>query len=97
MKKNTASKKVKRVFPESVRVYFPGEKNELLREIEKIAHEINMPVSALCVNLIKMSLPTMQHYADALKGEGEQLREYTIKIEKAESKLITQQRAESIK
>ena len=60
MKKATASKKEKRIFPESVRVYFPGEKIELLREVEKIAREINMPVSALCVNLMKMSLPTMQ-------------------------------------
>ena len=84
-------RKQKRVNPKSVMVYFPGEKAELLKEIEDIAKDMNMPMSILCLNLMKIGIPTMRHYADALKGEGKELREYRIKVEKvekAESKLI---------
>ena len=76
------TKKQKRVNPKSVMVYFPGEKAELLKEIEGIAKDMNMPMSILCLNLMKIGIPTMRHYADALKGEGEQLREYTVRVEK---------------
>ena len=62
-------KKAKRIMPASVTVYFPGEKVEILRELEEVSKKINMPMSALMVNLAKMSLPTMQHIAASVNGE----------------------------
>jgi len=88
------AKTKKRIMPKSITIYFSEDKISLANEIEQIAKDMNLSVSTLCFSLIKIGLPTMRHYADALKGEGDQLREYTIKLEK---KSITQQRAESIK
>ena len=73
-------KKAKRIMPASVTVYFPGEKVEILRELEEVSKKINMPMSALMVNLAKMSLPNMQYFAASVNGEnlGVQISKITV-------------------
>lgn len=67
MAKKAASKKNKRAFPESIRVYFPGKRVEILRELESLAKELDIPLSTLCVNILSTGHAAMRHFADAIK------------------------------
>lgn len=78
----TQKRKPKRINPKSVMVYFPGEKVELLQQIEKVAEDINMPMSILCFNLMKMSLPTMRYLAASMNGENQGIQISKITVER---------------
>ena len=62
-------KQKKRTFPKSIRVYFPNDKEKILQDIEKLANDLNMPVSSLCVNLMSIGLPSMQHFSESVKNQ----------------------------
>ena len=94
--KPSKEKKAKRIKPKSVTVYFVGENENFLQDLEKLAKDIDQPVSKVCVSLLKIGMPTMQHYAEALKEPGKRLiTNTTIKLteEGGIFELVTQQEA----
>lgn len=90
------NKKIKRVVPKAAKIYFIGENEKLLQEIEQMAKDLDQSVSKLCLSLVKLGMPTMQHYAESLKDPAKHLVMHTtIKLtdEGGIIELVTQQNA----